>query len=75
MMRCFIICTLHQILLPVPVAAQSKARMRGFESRSRHGCMSAFFCVVLSYVGRSFAIVRSSNSPTKMAEMSHSFIS
>jgi hypothetical protein len=26
---------------------------RGFESRSRHGCLSASFCVVLSCVGRS----------------------
>jgi hypothetical protein len=25
---------------------------RGFESRSRHGCLSASFCVVLSCVGR-----------------------
>jgi hypothetical protein len=27
----------------------------GFESPSRHGCVSAFFCVALSYVGRSLA--------------------
>jgi hypothetical protein len=31
----------------------------GFESRSRHGCVSAFFCVVLSCVGRGLASVRS----------------
>jgi hypothetical protein len=28
---------------------------RGFESRSRQGCLSAFFCVVLSCVGRGLA--------------------
>jgi hypothetical protein len=28
---------------------------RGFESRSRHGCLSASFCVVLSCVGRGLA--------------------
>jgi len=28
---------------------------RGFESRSRHGCVSAFFCVVLSCVGSGLA--------------------
>jgi hypothetical protein len=28
---------------------------RGFESRSRHGCLSAYFCVVLSCVGRGLA--------------------
>jgi hypothetical protein len=28
---------------------------RGFESRSRHGCSSASFCVVLSCVGRDVA--------------------
>jgi hypothetical protein len=28
---------------------------RGFESRSRHGCLSASFCVVLSCVGRNLA--------------------
>jgi hypothetical protein len=28
---------------------------RGFESRSRHECMSAFFCVVLSCVGSGLA--------------------
>jgi hypothetical protein len=27
----------------------------GFESRSRHGCLSATFCVLLSYVGRGLA--------------------
>jgi hypothetical protein len=27
----------------------------GFESHSRHGCVSAFFCVVLSCVGRGLA--------------------
>jgi hypothetical protein len=31
----------------------------GFESRSRHGCVSAFFCVVLSCVGRGLASGRS----------------
>jgi hypothetical protein len=30
-------------------------RDRGFESRSRHGCLSASFCVVLSCVGRGLA--------------------
>jgi hypothetical protein len=41
-------------LKPVPLAVRSKARSHqplehwdsGFESRSRHGCVSAFFCVV-----------------------------
>jgi hypothetical protein len=28
----------------------------GFESRSRHGCMSAFFCVVLFCVGSGLAM-------------------
>jgi hypothetical protein len=28
---------------------------RGFESRSRHGCLSASFCVVLPCVGRGLA--------------------
>jgi hypothetical protein len=28
---------------------------RGFESRSRHGCLSASFCVVLSCVGTDLA--------------------
>jgi hypothetical protein len=28
---------------------------RGFESRSKHGCLSASFCVVLSCVGRGLA--------------------
>jgi hypothetical protein len=28
---------------------------RVFESPSRHGCLSASFCVVLSYVGRGLA--------------------
>jgi hypothetical protein len=28
---------------------------RGFESRSRHGCLSLSFCVMLSYVGRCLA--------------------
>jgi hypothetical protein len=28
---------------------------RGFESRSRHGCLSASFCVVLSCVGKGLA--------------------
>jgi hypothetical protein len=28
---------------------------RGFESRLRHGCLSASFCVVLSCVGRGLA--------------------
>jgi hypothetical protein len=31
---------------------------RQFEHRSRHGCMSAFFCLVLSCVDRSLAISR-----------------
>jgi len=55
------------MVLPVPVAAQSKARSlwplehwgRGFESRSRHECVSAFFCVVLSCVGSGLAMGRS----------------
>jgi len=46
-----------------PMAAQSDTYClrplehwdRGFESRSRHVCVSAFFCVVLSYVGSGFA--------------------
>jgi hypothetical protein len=47
-------------ILQVPVVARSKARtifnrsntgIVDFESRSRHGCVSAFFCVVLSCVG------------------------
>jgi hypothetical protein len=32
---------------------------RGFESHSRHGCVSAFFCLVLSCVGRGLAFGRS----------------
>jgi len=28
---------------------------RGFESRSMHGCVSAFFCVMLSFVGSGLA--------------------
>jgi hypothetical protein len=47
-----------------PVASWSKARAsrtfrhsdRGFESRSKQGCMPGFFCVVLSCVGRGFAM-------------------
>jgi hypothetical protein len=42
-----------------PVAARSEVRAliartldRGFKSRSRHGCLSASFCAVLSCVGR-----------------------
>jgi len=31
----------------------------GFESRSRHGCVSSFFCVMLSYVGRGLTTDRS----------------
>jgi hypothetical protein len=45
-----------------PVAARSEARAlsaptldHGFESRLRHGCLSASFCVVLSCVGRGLA--------------------
>jgi hypothetical protein len=42
------------------MAARSKARPlehwdRGFESKSRHGCLSAFLLVVLSCVGRGLA--------------------
>jgi len=53
---------------PVPVAALSKARIffgplehwdRGFESRSMYGCVSAFFCVVLSCVDTGLAMGRS----------------
>jgi len=45
--------------MPVPLAAWCTARYhpgplehwdRGFESHFRHGCMSMFFCVVLSCV-------------------------
>jgi len=50
---------------PVPMAARSKARTvfdlsktwdRELESRSGHGCVSAFFCVVLSGVGGGVAL-------------------
>jgi hypothetical protein len=50
---------------PVLVAARSKARTvfrllehwdHMFESRSRHGCVSTFFCVMLSCVGSGFAM-------------------
>jgi hypothetical protein len=42
---------------PVPIVQRSEARTvfgrsRGLESHSRHGCVSAFFCVVLSCVCR-----------------------
>jgi hypothetical protein len=56
-----IIVLCHRTVLET-VASLFKARTvldlsetdRGFESRSRHGCMSAFFCVVLSCaMGRS----------------------
>jgi len=33
---------------------------RGFECRSRHGCMSALSCVVLSCADRGLAMDRSS---------------
>jgi len=39
--------------LPVPMGERFEARTAwdpGFESHSRHGYMSAFFCVVLSCV-------------------------
>jgi hypothetical protein len=36
---------------------------RGFESRSRHGCLSSFFCVVLSCVSCDELITRP-RSPT-----------
>jgi hypothetical protein len=47
------------------MAAQSKARTvfehwdLGFEASSRYGCVSTFFCVALSCVGRGFALGRS----------------
>jgi hypothetical protein len=38
---------------------------RGFESRSRHGCLSASFCVVLSCVGRGLdGLITRPRSPT-----------
>jgi hypothetical protein len=53
------IIVLYILIFANPVAARSEARDliartldRGFESRLRHGCLSASFCVVLSCVGR-----------------------
>jgi hypothetical protein len=62
---------------PVPVAALSGARTVfehwncGFESYSRHGCVTAFFCVVLSCVGRGLALGR---SPVRVLPNVHRFI-
>jgi hypothetical protein len=48
--------------VPVTVAVRSEVWVwpvgcwdRGLESRSKHGCLSASFCVVLSCVGRGLA--------------------
>jgi hypothetical protein len=52
--------------VPTPVAAPCTCGLRplehwdrGFEYRLRHGCMSAFFCVVLSHVSRDLETGRS----------------
>jgi hypothetical protein len=54
--------TLPKCGIADPVAARSEMRAliartldRGFKSRSRHGCLSASFYVVLSCVGRGLA--------------------
>jgi hypothetical protein len=62
------LCNVKLASWMVPVATCCKAHVvcdssehwdRGFESRSRHGCMSAFVCVVLYRAGRDPVMGRS----------------